>query len=309
MIRCGFTLIEIMVSIMIFTVVALAMMTIMLMASEIYRQGEAGRAANDETVSVMAALDDDLGRILPAADGGWFYASTDSDGDGSFNGSGDTLIAFLVSRRDRSQITSGGAGTRAMVAWWLEGNALRRAEVAMPAKASGDDPTIDYALLDVLIPQILATRSTWPVITTGCLHFGGIVSSAMQPTQSDPEYCTGPSFGDAHPDALRITVVLTGGGRFASTGFLVDAITTTGSSSPATFRIAGVKMVPSSAGAMVRIDDEWIGYRYAAGKLDYSGASDPLVGRGLRNSVKAVHLAGAKVFFGHTHTLVRRLPN
>ena len=57
MIRRGFTLIEIMVSILIFTVVALAMMTIMLMASNIYRSGEAGRSANDEAVAVMAALE------------------------------------------------------------------------------------------------------------------------------------------------------------------------------------------------------------------------------------------------------------
>ena len=324
MIRRGFTLIEIMVSILIFTVVALAMMTIMLMASNIYRSGEAGRSANDEAVAVMAALDEDISRMIPSAGGGWFYARLDSD-------SGDTTIAFRITRRDRSQIDRLGDGDRAIVAWWLKPqvvagvtqNILCRGE--QPAQLLDDDPNTNQDL--VTLQQILAGPHA--EVTSGCLHFGAYLASAAGARNLAQEWMTESTGGDTLPNdasaldttgqpfpaAIRITTVLTGGGRFAARGRLVRDI----SPSDTTIRIVGIPTLSTAPGSMVKISPpsdpskgEWIGYRaYTNGQLDCSGGSspDPLVGRGLRRSVKAKFLPQSLVEIGQSYSLVRTLPH
>ena len=70
--RSGFTLVEILISIMIFVVVSGAMIGILLIGTDLFRRGEFSRAANDETVAVVGTIEDDLKHMVPAADGGWF---------------------------------------------------------------------------------------------------------------------------------------------------------------------------------------------------------------------------------------------
>ena len=323
MIRRGFTLIEIMVSILIFTVVALAMMTIMLMASNIYRSGEAGRSANDEAVAVMAALDEDLSRMVPSAGGGWFYADLDSN-------SGNTTIAFRIARRDRSQIDRLGDGDRAIVVWWLKPqvvggvaqNILCRGE--QPAQLLDDDPNTNQDF--TTLQQIKAGQHA--EVTSGCLHFGAYLASNAGARNLAREWMTEMKGNDTLPNdasaldttgqpfpvAIRITTVLTGGGRFAARGRLVRDI----SPSDTTIRIVGIPTLSTAPGSMVKIsppsdpsNGEWIGYRaYTNGQLDCSGGSstDPLVGRGLRRSVKATFLPQSLVEIGQSYSLVRTLP-
>jgi len=326
MTRRGFTLIEIMVSLMIFTIVSVAMLGIMLMASDIYRRGEAGRSANDEAVAVMAALDDDLSRIVPVTDGGWFYASLDANDDGTADPDGSTLIAFKVARRDRSQITRNGEGDRAIVAWWVkqekvdnvEQNVLCRGE--LPALL--DDPAADQDFN--VLEQILDT-GPHASVTTGCLHFGAYLAADLGGRDLAKEWLTDTTLNritpvvnttgqpQDFPIAIRITTVLTGGGRFAARGRLVKDIVPGDSK----LRIVGLPNLSTQPGSMLKVrkeadpsNGEWIGYRtYIDGVIDFSGggSGEPLVGRGRRRSTAAEWKAQDLVEVGQSYSLVRIL--
>ena len=319
--RGAFTLIEILVSLMIFSIVGVAMLGIMFMATELYRSGETGRAANDESVAVMAALDDDIARMVPHAAGGWVYVDVSNPGVG--NGTiadadpdGGTLLAFKITRRDRSQVQASGEGTQTIVAWWVDKNRqLRRAERAVPPRTTVDHDD-DFDALELMVVDA-SIRDTWPIITTGCLHFSAYLSTDVKVRlatsdwssldaipQAGPPHCTGPEHGMAFPEAIRVTTVLTGGGRFAPTGFLVSKMD---KSSTDAFRIAGIKALPTASGAMLRVDDEWIGYDGYNGKAISMTGTDPWVGRGRRRSSDVTHDPKAVVRLGYTHSLVRIL--
>jgi prepilin-type N-terminal cleavage/methylation domain-containing protein len=307
--RRGFTLIEIMVSIMIFLVVGGAMLGILLLASNLYRQGEAARSANDEAVAVLADLDADLARAIPPGDGGILYADV-------HDASGNTLLAFTTAARDTTTMDHSGLGARTIVVWWVDGkNNLRRAERAEPPD---NDPAIDEDMNEMIDMISGATALTWPIITTGCLHFGVSLSLDGDPrtstrdwsSRSSSEYPTAAASyyhgTDPYPRSLLATVALTGGGRFATTGFVV-------SDDGASIRIAGIKGLPTLPGSMVRIEDEWIGYNgYANGTLSCPTVpAQPLVGRGQRRSTVAAHPgagpARATVVLAQTYSLVRDL--
>ena len=87
--RAGFTLVEIMVSLMIFVVVSGAMVSIMMMSSELFRRGEFSRSANDETIAVLGAVNDDLSHLVPESGDGWFYAGVPTR-------SGNTMVSFTT---------------------------------------------------------------------------------------------------------------------------------------------------------------------------------------------------------------------
>jgi len=317
--RAAFTLIEILVSLMIFSIVGVAMLGIMFMATELYRRGETGRAANDESVAVLATLDDDLARMVPRAAGGWFYAAVSTPADTTIadaDPDGGTLLAFKITRRDRSLVQSSGEGTHTIVAWWVDrARQLRRAERLVPPRttiAHDDD-------LDALKSMVdMNTHGSWPVITTGCLHFGAYLTTDTNVRVADDDwygpnalpmvgsfYCTGPEDLMPFPEAIRITTVLTGGGRFAPAGFLIAPISDGTATTP--FRIAGIKALPTASGAMLRVDDEWIGYDGYNGKSISMTGSDPWIGRGRRRSQGVPHDAKAVVRLGYTHSLVRIL--
>ncbi|HEX3132200.1 MAG TPA: prepilin-type N-terminal cleavage/methylation domain-containing protein, partial [Planctomycetota bacterium] len=104
-IRRGFTLVEIMVSLMIFVVVSGAMVGIMLMSSELFRRGEFSRSANDEVVAVLGAVSDDLNHLVPETGDGWFFAGIQSD-------SGNTLVAFTTAGQNPDGIGARGQNSR-----------------------------------------------------------------------------------------------------------------------------------------------------------------------------------------------------
>ncbi len=101
--RAGLTLIEILVSILILSVVSIAMIGILMVSSELFRRGEFSRSSNDEAIAVMGALDDDVKRIIPVVDGGWLYAAlsrTPHDGN--------CILGMAIPNPDPSGITSTG---------------------------------------------------------------------------------------------------------------------------------------------------------------------------------------------------------
>jgi hypothetical protein len=111
--RKGFTLVEIMVSLMIFIVVSGAMVGIMLMSSELFRRGEFSRSANDEVVAVLGAVSDDLNHLVPETGDGWFFAGVPS-------ASGNTLVAFTTAGQNPDGIGARGQNARSLVCLWVE---------------------------------------------------------------------------------------------------------------------------------------------------------------------------------------------
>lgn len=114
--KTGFTLVEIMVSLMIFVVVSGAMVSIMLMSSELFRRGEFSRSANDEVVAVLGAVSDDLNHLVPETGDGWFFAGTPSP-------SGNTLVAFTTAGQNPDGIGARGQNARSLVGTWVEESA------------------------------------------------------------------------------------------------------------------------------------------------------------------------------------------
>jgi prepilin-type N-terminal cleavage/methylation domain-containing protein len=126
--RSGFTLIEIMVSLMIFVVVSGAMVGIMLMSSELFRRGEFSRAANDEVVAVLGAVSDDLNHLVPETGDGWFFAGIPS-------ASGNTLVAYTTAGQNPDGIGARGQNSRSLVGTWVE-------------ETAGEEPRLRRLVLD-----------------------------------------------------------------------------------------------------------------------------------------------------------------
>lgn len=126
--RSAFTLVEIMISIMIFVVVSSAMVGIMLTGAELFRRGEFSRSANDETVAVIGAIDDDLKHVVPATADGYVFAKVTS-------ASGNTLIALTTKQEAPDGVTARGLKSRSLVSMWVDENGeppehrLRRVEL------------------------------------------------------------------------------------------------------------------------------------------------------------------------------------
>ena len=126
--RSGFTLIEIMVSLMIFVVVSGAMVSILMISSDLYRRGEFSRSANDETIAVLGAVSDDLNHLVPENSDGWFFAGSPTPSGHpvpTANGirapsSGNTLVAFTTAGQSPDGIGARGQNARSLVGLWVE---------------------------------------------------------------------------------------------------------------------------------------------------------------------------------------------
>jgi prepilin-type N-terminal cleavage/methylation domain-containing protein len=124
----GFTLIEIMVSLMIFVVVSGAMVSILIMSTELFRRGEFSRSANDETIAVLGAVSDDLNHLVPETGDGWFYAGVPTT-------SGNTLVAFTTAGQNPDGIGARGQNARSLVGMWVE-------------EKAGEEPRLRRLVLD-----------------------------------------------------------------------------------------------------------------------------------------------------------------
>ncbi len=343
--RDGFTLIEIMVSILIFVVVSAAMIGILMVATDLFRRGEFSRAANDETVAVVGSLEDDLKHLVPAADGGWLFSSVLG------NGTGNCLIAFVIANPDPSLILSDGSNSRLLVAYWVDPqDQLRRA--SSPLVITSVDPTGSNSKSTFLGTIGANGTGGGPsgaytdnrVVTHGCLHFGVWLVRMGDPTMTVP-YLTGTSGGidwersdgGAHgsilqpwigqefdtdppagsttsttpfPTAMRLSLVLTGGGRFAPKGQVIDRSVDPGAT---TFRIGGITSLSTAPGAMLRIDSAAAGAGGVAATewIEYSGFQSGMVTvvrRGARRTTASAHTKGDVVRVGQTYSIVRAFP-
>jgi prepilin-type N-terminal cleavage/methylation domain-containing protein len=434
--RAGFTLIEIMVSLMIFIIVSGAMVSILTMSSELFRRGEFSRAANDETIAVLGALSDDINHAVPESGDGWLFGGIPSL-------SGNTLIAFTTAGQNTNGLGSRGQNARTIVAWWVEeknkdepptlrrivlddtldildfmgslltqngiqnrkvtkfkelncqgydkngiavpfGNKVssvvpgdepyeinwfarrvirelarnpRVVDLEFKFKYDWESPTEKYSETNVDAHVIIPSTT----ITEGCLHFGawlavneipGMVRPkiesgdfAGQPDweqlniDSDPNTKLGPwanainsplgaeSYDTRperwtpnvtggvsiqrkppYPSALRVSLVLSGGSRYAPRGTLQKALTA--ANDEGTIPYAGLTGLPSLAGSMVRINDEWIAYqKITPTGLEYDiGNQQNGPGRGARRSTVAAHERGSPIRIGQSYSLVKALP-
>lgn len=317
--RAGFTLIEIMVSIGIFVVAAMLMLGTLLTASELFRSGEAARQAGDEATAVLAALRDDLSRAVPvrlrdgkpASEWGRVYASVDDVGN--------CTLTVVIENPDRTAIDVDGTRARLLVTWSI---------------VAGAAPTDDQLVRTVTELKINGSANGAPVstvITRGCLHFGAWIELASlhrlvtaqagspfpdwetdQPPRAGGLYDSAAApaamYGGSQPywpaaDAVRVSLVLTGGGRYAAHGTLAQPIAdgTTGS-----FRIAGLKSLPTIDGSALRIDREWLRYSSFTGGL--VTLADPANQRGVLRSTRSGHVVRSDIYAGQQFSLVIALP-
>jgi hypothetical protein len=121
----AFTLVEILVSIMIFSIVSVAMVGILLTSTNVFRAGEYGRASTDEAVASLGVLDEDLKRMVPARDGGFFYTILHAQNPylatPTLPPNGNCAVAFIITQpspdaiqgnlQDTSTVNGGPANT------------------------------------------------------------------------------------------------------------------------------------------------------------------------------------------------------
>jgi hypothetical protein len=331
--RAAFTLVEILVSILIFSIVSLALITILLVCTNLFRAGEYSRASTDEVVAALGTLDGDLKHLVPARDGGFFFAQLTDTVAGNTAAAaskrGNCAVGFKIENPDRGQIESTGKNARMIVLYWVgdaaPGDEFLYRGTQVAADSDGDPTTTSE--LDV-VNQIF-NRTDPVVIARRCLHFGVWISTLdnrrqlvpnssadwiegrssataapapLLPSVSAPIYrteATGPLPVDAangFPDALRFTVTLANG-RYAPKGYVVQ-------DSGTTIDIAGIGALPVVPGAMVRIEDEWVAYdSYSSGTLTTAAAT-----RTARRSTFSTHARNAPVWLGQSFSLVRIFP-
>jgi len=179
-VRAAFTLIEILVSILIFSVVSVAMVGILLTSTNIFRAGEYGRASTDEAVATLGVLDDDLKRMVPARDGGYFYALlhtfnpyTSAVPMSPGQGNGNCAVAFIISQpvpdqvqaNDTAQAASNlvaGAGAHLLVIYYVE-------SVPAPASPGGYDDVL-YRAQGPILSDFSASAAITYATTTALVN-------------------------------------------------------------------------------------------------------------------------------------------
>jgi prepilin-type N-terminal cleavage/methylation domain-containing protein len=338
--RRGFTLMEVLISVLIFSIVSIAMIGVLTGAVKIFRAGETARAAHDDAVAVLAQLDDDLALMVPPSDGGFLYARvhdtmvTDSFTPDPYKS---MVLAFKIRNPNPQAATADAtsgfndtttANARLIVCWYVDkyGDLNRSTGPATewylnPVSTNPTPKEITVVANDLGIPGIISKK---------CLYFGvdlsldqaGSTRQDLSWTNALPvgtsKFCTEPNNQNAVPQpfprALRVTLTLTGGSRNLLTGSVV-------SDSPSGIKITGVGQVPLGPGAVARIGDpslansqvEWVTYDAAArGLLTLAGARPTAIRRtgfdATNNAISITHSRGEPVVFGSTYSLVRTLP-
>ncbi len=339
----AFTLVEILVSILIFSVVSLAMITILLTATNLFRASERARNSSDLALAALSALDDDFRYMVPPAQNGFFAAQITNPGT-----DGNCTIGFRILQPDRTLIGSQGAGTdaREIVCWEV----LSDPQTGEPVLYRGIIPTDSTgAKTDLQVFSTLLTdmqNHSQPITGTenvremarGCLHFGVWISTnAMHrqksrtwtnadDTNADPlppygaavppgataneSYCTAPTTasppvpGDPFPESVHISMILAGG-LYAPKGILIND---TGD----TLTIGGIGQIPFQLGAKVKIENEWI----ALTGIGNNGATvtcDPTARQSttapLLRGTYAAHQRGVPVLWGLEYDQTWLLPH
>ena len=328
----AFTLLEVLISIMIFSVVSIALIGILSGAVRIFRAGETARAAHDESVAAIAQLDDDLTRMVPPGDGGFLYLRVrDTDRDApsmQTDPSKNMLLAFKIRNPDpravsdevttRPTTDTESKGAHLIVCWFVDqaGWLNRTTEIASDSDSDGSNATgkeLDKAAL--------ALRKQGR-ISKDCLYFGADLSLDQAAEEGGPSTRTKLTWDDAlptgttkycteantnwtaqpFPRGIRISMTLTGGSRNRLIGRFI-------SEEGSGIRITGVTQVPAGAGALARITSdngtEWVQYNTATDGVLSWGGRRPL---SVRRTNRIDHPRSATIEFGTTYSIVRTIP-
>ena len=349
--RRAMTLAEVLIACGIFMTLSVAMVGILAAAGTIYQAGSQGRAANDEAMAVIGRIDADLARAVPAAQGGRFYARVDNPATGS------CVVGWTIDI-GRGQLDASRRATTRFVLYGLDDHErLLRREFNSFDDVNRYNPLgqYDYDNLDDDDLPTLRDSSSIPgeIITTGCLHFGAWVvglpatDDGSAPSMTSPlaqvpihgrfwttswdsdyrEVWTPPYFEVGHhlgggqwpyPEALRLTLILTGDGRRRPSGRLMRNC----SPDDMILHVGGIGALPTAPGSILRIGppdrSELIGYRsYRDGRVyvnndDWGrGPLNPYdttpTGRGIYRSLARDHERGAEVTFGRIYTITRAI--
>ena len=323
--RAGLTLIEILVSIMIFSVMSVAMLSTFTVSSSLFREGEGARAAADGAIGVVSTLDGDLRRLVPAAAGGFFYLGQHAVAGHDPGGS--TVLGFTALNRDPALTVVENGVTRmagiVLVLWWTDATGrLQRA--AQPARRS--DTNFNA------INGMFAGGGN--VVADGCLLFSATATIAdlgsdrsLPGPTLDEFICTEEALrpagsADPFPLGLDVTIVLTAGGRDANAIFQAGRNSARGrlardlEAGDSEMLVSGLRRLPTGPGVMLRLGDaeggsgadegartlEWVGYERMTGSRVFG-----LV-RGLQRTSAHAHPRDTPVRYGRIYSITRALP-
>jgi len=323
----AFTLIEVLVSVMIFMVISIVLIMTLSMAGTLFREGSASRAANDEAIAVLGRIEDDLKYLLPESQGGWIGSLVQNDGTGNCR------LAFVITEPDRSVITDAGVGSRRLVIWEARNDNLYRAELPFESGIEDTQKAIAETAINLTIGE---------QITSGCLHFGtwlaivappvaagqphsafwpqgglstdnrwdlGDVSTAMSvlPPWGDEKYSSGVPAGAAattipvpFPSAIHLSLCLTGGSMYAPKGRVIA------DNGGSIIRVTGINALPTLSGNLVRVEKEWV--RISGFSNNIMTITTPNADRAQLRTSLATHPRDANVQSGRFYSLVRSLP-
>ena len=168
---------------------------------------------------------------------------------------------------------------------------------------------------DGTVDRIPVANSWWLL---GENPFGSTIALPTAPQPDVDYYTSGESFSvgsityiNAYPSAVRVNLMLTGGGRFTHEGVVVA------DDGADQLRVSAMRSMSASPGSYLRIENEIVGFHGRNGTsllINQSWDDGPLditetTGRGaLRSSVPAGgHPAGTRVYAGRQYTLIRPL--
>ncbi|GDY12309.1 hypothetical protein LBMAG53_11870 [Planctomycetota bacterium] len=341
----AFTLAEVLVSIGILSVISTVMLLSLSTATRLYRVGEYSRAANDEAVTVLSALEADFDRMLPPAlpvmdangvlqpgkGGGWIYAKVFKSGTDSL---GNCLLAFTIRNPDRDQVTADGKYANLAVAWWVDKNGtLYREAKLLPGDDAGDEN------VKTGLRNIAETSSPQDnIVTTNCLHFGAWIAiqelASMTKTEADggweapntndptktklPPRMGGDVLDTAppppslyygpFPSAIRVSLCLAGPSRYRPLGKLRDDIDlTAGEPGKPPIRVSGLSNIPAQGFLLFGNLGNAASGEWVKIKSAQAGGKVE-VDRAARRSTAKNHPAGTAVSFGTEWSLVRTIP-
>lgn len=220
----GFTLAEVLVSVLIFLILSGAMFGIFLSATNLYREGEFSRSSNDESQIVANLLEADIARAVPEHAGGIFYAWLDVHSSDSNHTSGNCVIGW-VTRNERQNIDY--PNPFVFVLWGLphESNEpLRRTVLdintdinrmnlnslswtnvgADDTAHTADDVNIGFNPNNPL-PALGDSSIEANTITQGCLHFSASLTGTAHNINDNYVVCHKPSLNQSATNPLART--------------------------------------------------------------------------------------------------------
>ncbi|MDA3963428.1 MAG: type II secretion system protein [Planctomycetota bacterium] len=327
--RRGFTLAEVLISLMILSVTATAMIGTLMAATRLFREGEVGRSANDTAMSVIGQLNQDLDSAIPSTQGGDFYADVVDESQ-----SGDCVVGWTIANPDPR---TADVNARLFVLWGrdTQGDLRRRVFTNM----NGFNRS-----------NVRSVLSNGALITDDCEFFGawlagtkhndsGTIVIARVPVKDtwwqevaenssvNPGFPTQPQIGQptafdtrsgfTYPSAVRVVLLLDGGNRNAKRGIVTTKLDPDDTQIP----VAGLQGLPTVPGSVLAIGDgqvrELVGYSSFAGNI-VQVTQDPSrgpvemssgIGRGVYRSPALSHIRGTEVRSCRQFSLIKALPH